>query len=107
MSPKREWPWLIGAFAVCFVAGGTSCWRGSYLDYLDRGFSWETLSLPAPAAFFLPWIIGRRIVFSAIVVGRACPAIILTRVVLDGMKDPSSRNLWPFEVAMSFGLGMI
>ena len=107
MNLRHKWSWLIGAFALCFFAGGTMWWRGSYQDYLDSGFSWRTLLLLAGVALILSWVIGAGIVASAVAVGSAFPAVIMARVVLDGMEDPTSHNLWPFEVAMAFGLGMI
>ncbi|HVT27782.1 MAG TPA: hypothetical protein VHE81_07175 [Lacipirellulaceae bacterium] len=27
--------------------------------------------------------------------------------MLDGVEDPTNHNLWPFEVIMAFGMGMI
>ena len=107
MSPRHKWSWLVGAFALCFFAGGAIWWTGSYLDYVNSGFRWETLPLLAGVALFLSWIIGVRIVASAMAVGSAFPAIVFARVVLDGLEDPTSHNLWPFAVVMAFGLGMI
>jgi hypothetical protein len=106
-NPGREWIWLVGAFALCFFAGGVICWRGSYVDYLNSGFPWGTLVLLAVVTLLLSWIIGAGIVASATAIGSAFPAIIFARVVLDCMEDPTNHNLWPFEVVMAVGLGMI
>lgn len=101
---RYQWPWLIGAFVVCFFVGGGIWWRGSYQEYLNGAFRWETIPLLAGAALFLSWIIGAGIVASALAVGSAFPAIVLARVVLDG---PTTHNLWPLEVAIACGPGMM
>ena len=107
MSPRHKWPWLIGAFVFCFFVGGAIWWRGSYQDYLDNRFPWGSLALAAGVALFLSWVIGAGIVASAVAIGSAFPATICARLMLDGMEHPTSHNLWPFEVIMAFGLGMI
>jgi hypothetical protein len=107
MTPGHKWSWLFGAFVLCFLAGGAIWWRGSYQDYLNGGFRWGTIPVLASVALFLSWVIGVGIVTSAVAVGSAFPAVILGRIVLDGMEDPTSHNLWPFEVAMAVGFGMV
>ena len=77
------------------------------MDYLNSGFPWETILLLAGVALLLSWVIGAGVVASAIAIGSAFPAIIFVRVVLDGMEDPTNHNLWPFEIVMAFGIGMI
>jgi hypothetical protein len=107
LRPQHKWSWIVGAFALCFFAGGAIWWRGSYVDYLDSGFPWGTLLLLAGVALYLSWGIGAGVVASAIAIGSAFPAIIFVRVVLDGMEDPTNHNLWPFEIVMAFGIGMM
>jgi hypothetical protein len=107
MSTQRKWPWLIGAFALCFFAGGPIVWTGSYVDYLEMGFPWGILLLMAVASLFLSWVVGVGIVAGALAVASALPTIVFTRVVLDGVQDPSSHNLWPFEIVMAVGLALI
>jgi hypothetical protein len=63
--------------------------------------------LLASVALLLSWVSGAGIVASAITIGSAFPAVIFVRVVLDGMEDPTNHNLWPFEIVMTFGIGMI
>ena len=92
---------------LCFFAGGAIWWSGSYQDYLNGSFRWGTIPLLAGASLFLSWMIGVGIVPSAVTVGSTFPAVIFARVVLDGMEDPTNHNLWPFEVAIAVGLGMV
>lgn len=34
------------------------------------------------------------------------PAAVFARVVFDGLRDPTSHNLWPFELAIAFGVAL-
>jgi hypothetical protein len=106
MNTRQKWSWLVGAFAVCFFAGGAIWWRGQYHDYLNGGFRWETIPLLAGVALFLTWIVGARIVADAVAVGLAFPAVVMARVVLDCIADPTRHNLWPLELIFAFGVGM-
>jgi hypothetical protein len=101
-------PWLLGAFTLCFLAGGWFCWQGSYQEYLAAGVPLATFLLLAVTALALPLVSGAGIIPSGIVVGATFPAVVLVRVVLDGMNDPTDHNLWPFEVAIAsaFGVGI-
>lgn len=107
MNPVRTALWLVGAFALCFFAGGRSWWQGSYQEYLHAGFHWEIIPLLAGVAIVLTWLIGIRIIPTALVVGNALPAIIFMRVVLDCIQEPTRHNLWPFEVVPAFAFGMM
>ena len=99
--------WLVGAFALCFGVGGWIWWRDSYQEYLHAGFHWGILPLIAGVAFSLSWIVDVGVVPSALVLGSALPAIIVARVVLDCVRDPSNHNLWPFEVGAAFMFGVM
>jgi hypothetical protein len=46
------------------------------------------------------WIAG-------LVVAAALPAVVLVRVLLDAASDPTSHNLWPFEIALALGPGLL
>jgi hypothetical protein len=107
MNPPRQMRWLVSAFAICFFVGGVICWRGSYQQYLETGFPWVLCGLLAGTAAVLSWTAGVRIAVSGLVVGSVFPAIILARIVLDGIHDPTGHNLWPFEVCLAFAFGMV
>ena len=34
------------------------------------------------------------------------PAAVMARVAMDGVRDPTSHNLWPFEVVIALGIGI-
>jgi hypothetical protein len=104
MNPLRK-ACLAGGFTLCFFPGGWIWWRGSYQEYLSS-VHWETWPLFASVAVILTWIIGIRVIPTGLVVGSSFPAIVLTRVfVVDS--DPTSHNLWPFEVAGALLFGMM
>jgi hypothetical protein len=103
---QRNGLWLLLAFIACYFAGGAFEWRGSYLDYLKKDLPLETLLLLGMAALLMSLIFGVQFGVSAFVIGSAYPAIVFTRVVLDGMKNPRNHNLWPFEIALAIGLAM-
>src|SRR5262249_8156445 len=88
-------------------AGGWIWWRGSYQEYLSGSFHWETWPLLASVSIILTWIIGIRVIPTALAVGSSFPAIVLTRVFLVDSGNPTNHNLWPFEVAWALLFGMM
>jgi len=47
-----------------------------------------------------------RLVTVILVVGAAVPAAVLTRVVVETAKDPTSHNLWPLELIIAAMVGI-
>jgi hypothetical protein len=39
------------------------------------------------------------------IVGASVPAAVLSRVIIEAVKDPTSHNLWPFEVIIALFVG--
>jgi presenilin-like A22 family membrane protease len=39
------------------------------------------------------------------VMGSAVPAVVMLRVVVDGVRDSTSHNLWPFELVIAVFVG--
>ena len=100
-------------FATClagaFLASGIPWWLAPYNRF--------TFSHPAAILGFLTFVVlaawfagGTELGFSRTVLaaGAAVPAAVMVRVIVDTVKDPTSHNLWPFEVvltgAFAFGL---
>jgi len=95
--------------AGAFLASGIPWWLAPYNRF--------TFSHPVSILGFLAfvglatWFAGAtelgfgRTVLAA---GAAVPAAVMVRVVVDAAKDPTSHNLWPFEVvfAGAFGFGL-
>jgi len=100
-------------FAMClagsFLSSGIPWWLAPYNRF--------TFSHPAAILGFLAfvglaaWFAGGtelgfgRTVLAA---GVAVPAAVMVRVVVDTAKDPTSHNLWPFEVVFTgvFAFGL-
>jgi hypothetical protein len=52
-------------------------------------------------------VLSRRPFARALWIGAAVlPAAVFARVVYDGLRDPTSHNLWPFEIAIAVGVGL-
>jgi hypothetical protein len=107
MGLSKNAVWMVGAFALCFFAGGLIFWRGSsYQEYMENGPPLVIPVLLAGVAIVLTGFCGVGFFPSAIVVGCALPAAIFARIVMDGIQNPTSHNLWPIEVAIVLVFGM-
>lgn len=42
-----------------------------------------------------------------LVVGLAVPAVLMARVIVEGILDPTRHNLWPLALMIAAGLGLI
>ena len=100
-------PWLAW-FAAAFLAAGIPWWTAPYNHFT---FS-HPLSLLGCLAFvcIAAWVAGWTSLGlgrGGLVVGGAVPCAVLARVVVETLRDPTSHNLWPFEVVFSgvFGFG--
>jgi len=100
--------WLSVAFVLSFLAVGIPYWLIPY----------NKVNLPS--AMIKPGLLV--VVFAALlirshratsfwrvvsIVGASVPAAVFARVIVDGLKDPSSHNLWPFEVIIALLMGFL
>lgn len=96
-------PWL--AFAVSFFVVGLPYWQTPYnkvnlpSTLLDYG-----LIVVVLAALLVRWL-GNSSLTKTIVVGASVPAAVMARVMVDTAKDPTSHNLWPFELVIALVVG--
>jgi hypothetical protein len=42
-----------------------------------------------------------------VVIGASTPCAVMARVIYDTSADPTSHNLWPFEIVIAIGLGFV
>jgi hypothetical protein len=63
------------------------------------------LVVVAAAAALTRVFSGRRSARVAWAIGAAVPAVVAARVVADTMRDPTSHNLWPFELVIAMLIG--
>jgi hypothetical protein len=106
MSKMRTTYWWLPGFAVSFLAVGVPYWRTPYnrLD-LPNALAGTGLVVLVAAAALTRALSGRRSLTIASAIGSAVPAVVVSRVIVDVMRDPTSHNLWPFEVVIAVFAG--
>jgi hypothetical protein len=100
-------PWLVAAFLAGFLAVGLPYWQIPYnkVNLPDAVMGLGLLVIVAASAVARAG--GRIPIFkTTLVVGAAVPAAVFARVIVEGMKDPTSHNLWPFEVVIALVVGL-
>lgn len=104
--PPDARPALIGTFLLGFAIAGIPFWRIPYS------------ALTVPDAFYG---IGVGVVFVVAAVlayrhgalkGLLCaalilPAVLMARVIVEGVLDPTRHNLWPLALAIALVLGLV
>ena len=104
----RAGVWLFAAFAISFFAVGLPYWQIPYakvsLPSTLYGTGLIVVSVLAAAAR----AVGKaRLLGVILAVGAAVPAPILARIAIDTAQDPTSHNLWPFELIIAATIGML
>lgn len=103
---KNRFNWLRAAYLMSFLAVGIPYWLIPYHQVnLPSALIGPGLVLVVLAALGLRalsvasfWKITR-------VLGTTLAAAVLVRVIVEGIRDPSSHNLWPFEILIALLLG--
>lgn len=97
----RKYWWQPG-FALAFFAVGVPYWLIPYkkLNLPDALLGAELIVVFAVAALVRVYS-GKSFLRVVVVMGAAVPAVVMTRVVVDGILDYSAHNLWPFEVVIA------
>jgi hypothetical protein len=100
--------WLVTVFAVGFFAVGIPYWQIPYakvsLPSTLYGPGLLVIGVLAAAAC----AVGKaRILTAILTVGAAVPTAILARVEVETARDPTSHNLWPFEVIIAAVVGVL
>src|SRR5262245_31375486 len=97
---------LLSAFLVSFAAVGLPYWQLSYanvsLPSSLYGFGLIVIALAAAAARFVASV---RFWPALLTVGAAAPCVVMVRVTYETAADPTSHNLWPFEVIIALLVG--
>jgi hypothetical protein len=101
VSPTLRRGWLAIAFAMAFFAVGAMHWPLAYADVsLPNSLLGPGLAIVTLAAV-LSRIKGRAsFLVTTLLIGASAPAAIAARVVVDTAADPTSHNLWPFELVL-------
>lgn len=99
-------PWLPVAFALCLVAVGLPFWLTPYSQLsLPDALILPGLLVVVPLAAGLRFFaIARSATIAAVLVGAMLLANIV-RIAVDTSIDPTSHNLFPFELAITLIYG--
>lgn len=101
----RKYWWQPG-FVLAFFAVGVPYWLIPYnkLNLPDALLGAELVVVFA-AAVLVRIYSGKSFLRVVMVMGSAVPAVVMARVVVDGVLDYSAHNLWPFEVVIAILVG--
>ncbi len=101
----RKYWWQPG-FALAFFAVGVPYWLIPYkkLNLPDALLGAELVVVFVVAALARMYS-GKSFMRVVMVMGSAVPAVVMARVVADGILDYSAHNLWPFEVVIAILVG--
>jgi hypothetical protein len=96
------------AFFASFLVVGVPYWSIP-LNQLELPRDIWGFGLVASAAFAVAAsVLGRVRAWGAgLAVAAAAPSAVLVRVIFDVARDSSTHNLWPFEVALALGPGLL
>jgi hypothetical protein len=97
---------LIAAFVVVFFATGIPYWQIPYSQAsLPNSLYGVGLAVVFAGSAAVRLACDASFKRTVYVTGSAVPAMVLTRVVVETFKDPTSHNLWPFEIIIASGVG--
>ena len=93
--------WLVAAFAISFFAVGVPYWQIPYSKLSLPTTLYDTGSVVVGLLAAAARALGKaRLMTVILAVGAAVPVPILTRIAVDTARDPTSHNLWPFEIVV-------
>ena len=107
-ASRRGRAWSLAAFGASFAAVGAPYWATPYAAVsLPHTLVTPALLVVVAAAAGLRWL-GAASLWNAVwIAGAAVPAAVVARVAVDVAADPTSHNLWPFEVAFVLPVGFV
>ena len=104
---KRSVLWLSGAFSAGAFAVAIPYWQVPYSKLsLPDSILGPTLLVPFVAASISRGFGKCRFLPTLLSAGAAVPCAVMARVVFDGWQDPTTHNLWPFELIIAAGIGL-
>lgn len=95
------------AFVAVFFLVGLPYWRIPYASASLPNSLWGPallVVLAAPVAVLL--LSKNTFARTAGVIGLAVPALVMARVLVETFQDPTSHNLWPFELVIASAVGL-
>ena len=103
---KNRSHWLRVAYLLGFLAAGIPYWLIPYHQVnLPSALISPGLLVVVLAALILRAMSVASFWKVVRILGTTLAAAVLARVIVEGMRDPSSHNLWPFEILIALLLG--
>ena len=100
--------WLGSAFVAGLFAVGIPYWQVAYSKVsLPDTLIHSGLLVVVVAAIVVRAIGKCDFVPTLLAAGAAVPGAVMARVVFDALRDPTSHNLWPFELIIAIGVGLL
>lgn len=96
----------VAILAVGALAQGWTYWRLPYAQ-LNVTVLWSPMLIGIALLPTMARYLGLHPVLGGVAAGGSLPLVVMARVVADGLKDPTSHNLWPFELVISGFLGFL
>jgi hypothetical protein len=99
--------WLFVAFSAGLFAVGIPYWLTPYrqVNLPDALFT-PALLVVVLAAFVVRTVRAASFWRGVLIVGSAVPAAVMARVSWETTRDPTSHNLWPFELIIALMVGL-
>ena len=106
ISRKR---WSVATVFLGFLAGGLPLWPVAYysIDLSNPGFLAQWIIAGIIAGGFPAALSSLSMHRSAVLLGAGFGMAVLARVLFEIIQDPTTHNLWPFEVAISVAVGLL
>ncbi|MGN6152916.1 MAG: hypothetical protein ACTHOH_13050 [Lysobacteraceae bacterium] len=96
------------AFAAAALVVGVPYWSIPLQQLALPRVIWNARLVACAAFAAVACVVGPvRAWIAGLVVAMAVPVAVLVRVAIDTAADPTAHNLWPFEVALALGPGLL
>jgi hypothetical protein len=100
--------WLAASFTAAVLAVGIPYWQTPYARVsLPNTLMGAGLLVVVVGAALARAVGTCRFVATWLVMGLSVPVVVVGRVVVDTAVDPTSHNLWPFEVIIACVVGLL
>jgi hypothetical protein len=100
--------WLSVAFVAGVLAVGIPYWDVPYSSVSLPGTLWNPMLIVVAAGAGCARAFGKAgMAATVFIVGGAVPAAVMVRVLVETTADPTSHNLWPFEVVIALVIGLV
>jgi hypothetical protein len=95
------------AFVVVFFVMGLPYWRIPYSSASLPNSLWGPAMLVVLAAPVAVLVLSKNtFARTSGVIGLAVPAMVMARVVVEAFQNPTTHNLWPFELVIASAVGL-